>query len=381
VKKTTYIALAALLMMVTMLSCGVVDRIEKEDLVGTIWEWTTLTARLPWNRIEVPDPEDYTLEFTTDNRVLVQADCNDVVGTYVLRRDTLIIELGPSTLADCGEDSLDMEFLDALDQVDNIDIDRTGLVLGLEESPSTMRFDHGGPVAPPTQPPVQPTATLPPKPTQPQPTQPPPPTATPLPSPTPGAQISFWADSTQLAQGECTNLNWRVENVDSVWVYPKGERYEDYPVTGHGKQRVCPDETTTYMMRVLLTDGSVQTREVTILVEPGNPLADTAWVLVSMHGMTPLLPSTEITARFDGDDALSGSGGCNTYSASYQVSGPEMRIQDLTATRQLCGEEIDEQESTYFRALEASSTYSFDGSQLVIQAPSGTEILRYNPSR
>ena len=160
----------------------------------------------------MPDPEDYTLEFTVDNRVLIQADCNNVEGTYVLRRNTLIIELGPATQAFCGEDSLDLEFLDALDRVDSVDFDRTRLVLGLEESSSTMRFDHGGPVALPTPPQaVEPTA-----PPKPQPTQPPPPTATPLPSPTPGAQISLWADSTQLAQGECTNLNWRVENVDSV---------------------------------------------------------------------------------------------------------------------------------------------------------------------
>jgi heat shock protein HslJ len=164
-KKTTYIALAALLMIVTLLSCGVVDRLEREDIVGIVWEWTTLTARLPWNRIEVPDPEDYTLEFTLDNRVLVQADCNDIEGTYVLRRDTLIIDLGPFTQAYCGEDSLDMEFLEALDQVDSVEFDRARLVLGLAESSSTMRFAHGGPVALPTQPPAGPTATSQPKPT------------------------------------------------------------------------------------------------------------------------------------------------------------------------------------------------------------------------
>ncbi len=380
-KKTTYIGLAALFMIVTMLSCGVIDRVEKEDLVGIVWEWTELTARLPWNRTEVDDPEVYTLEFTMDNHVLVQADCNEVVGTYVLRRDTLIIELGPSTLAFCGEDSLDQEFLDALDNVDSVKFDRARLVLGLEDSASTLRFDHGGLALLPTLPPALPTATAQPKPTQPLPTQPPPPTATPLPSPTPGAQISFWADSTQLAQGECTNLNWRVENVDSVWVYPKDESYKDYPVTGQGQQRVCPEETTTYMMRVLLTDGSVQTREVTIVVEPSNLLADTSWILVTMHGATPVIPGTEPTARFEGEDALSGSGGCNEYSASYQVNGSGIRIWGLNATRQMCGEEIDEQESTYFRALEASSTFQLEGNQLVVLAPSGTEILRYNQAR
>ena len=64
-------------------------------------------------------------------------------------------------------------------------------------------------------------------------------------------------------------------------------------MTGQGKQRVCPDETTTYMMRVLLPDGSIEKREVTIVVQSSNPLANTSWVLVSMHGMTPVIPGTE----------------------------------------------------------------------------------------
>jgi len=38
-------------------------------------------------------------------------------------------------------------------------------------------------------------------------------------------------------------------------------------VVGHGSRRVCPVETTTYTLRVLLLDGSTEYRYVTITVD------------------------------------------------------------------------------------------------------------------
>ena len=97
-----------------------------------------------------------------------------------------------------------------------------------------------------------------------------PPTATPVrPTavpPPPGAQINFWADRTQINQGECATLFWDVHNVRAVWVYPQGSDFNAFPRTGQGNERVCPTATTTYEMRVQLTDGSTQFRQVTINV-------------------------------------------------------------------------------------------------------------------
>ena len=53
------------------------------------------------------------------------------------------------------------------------------------------------------------------------------PTPTPVPAPTatPVPEIAFWADQTTIDQGQCATLNWSVENVQAVWVYPQGESY------------------------------------------------------------------------------------------------------------------------------------------------------------
>ena len=94
------------------------------------------------------------------------------------------------------------------------------------------------------------------------------PTPTPAPTATPSANINFTADKTQITQGECTVLNWQVSNIAAVWVYPMGEPYQNYPVTGTGSRQVCPATTTIYEMRVQRTDGFIELRQVQINVIP-----------------------------------------------------------------------------------------------------------------
>ena len=97
----------------------------------------------------------------------------------------------------------------------------------------------------------------------PRPAPPPPPTAMP--------EISFWADRTSITQGECATINWSVQNVQAVWVYPLGEPYNRFPRTGQGSEVVCPASTTTYEMRVLLRNGSTVFRQITINVATPAP--------------------------------------------------------------------------------------------------------------
>jgi len=84
-------------------------------------------------------------------------------------------------------------------------------------------------------------------------------TPTPIPSPTPEAFISFVADRTEVAPGECATLRWNVENVAAVYLNDSG-------VVGHGSQSVCPTTTTTYVLRVQLRDGGTTERSITITV-------------------------------------------------------------------------------------------------------------------
>jgi len=127
------------------------------------------------------------------------------------------------------------------------------------------------------------------------------PTQTPKPTQTPTAEIKFTADPETINQGECSTLYWETENIQAVYVYPEGEDWQNYGVPGDGSQEVCPTTTTTYIMRVLMRDGSVVYREVTVYVIP-NPDAPT----ITRFTVEPMYQITEgecvvITWAVEGD--------------------------------------------------------------------------------
>jgi ABC-type amino acid transport substrate-binding protein/putative hemolysin len=95
-----------------------------------------------------------------------------------------------------------------------------------------------------------------------------PPTVAPPPTQTPAPGIFFGVDRTQINAGECVVFNWNVTGVKAVYFYPDGQPYQQYGVPGQGSQQVCPQQTTTYDLRVVQNDGSVQLRQITINVIP-----------------------------------------------------------------------------------------------------------------
>jgi heat shock protein HslJ len=94
------------------------------------------------------------------------------------------------------------------------------------------------------------------------------PTVTPAPTQTPVAGISFTVDRTSIKQGECVTFKWKVDNVKEVYFYKEGQRWQDNGVTGEGSRQECPPATIAYYLRVVLRDNSVETRQITIFVEP-----------------------------------------------------------------------------------------------------------------
>jgi LysM repeat protein len=100
----------------------------------------------------------------------------------------------------------------------------------------------------------------------PVPTNTPLPTATPTLTPTTVGIIgpNFRADSTNITYGDCTYVRWDVDNIKEVY-------FEGQPVVGHDSRQVCPTETTTYTLLVVLMDNSQQTFTVTVNVSTIGP--------------------------------------------------------------------------------------------------------------
>jgi polar amino acid transport system substrate-binding protein len=93
------------------------------------------------------------------------------------------------------------------------------------------------------------------------------PNPTPLPTQTPVPGISFTVDRTNIIAGECVVFSWDVQNVQDVYFYAEGEDWQKNGVVGQGSQTECPPHTMTYYLRVVMPDGSVQTRQITVYVD------------------------------------------------------------------------------------------------------------------
>jgi heat shock protein HslJ/uncharacterized protein YraI len=211
------------------------------------------------------------------------------------------------------------------------------------------------------------------------------PTAAPPPPATPSPDISFWADRTNINQGECATLNWSVNNVQAVWVYPLGEHYSRFPRTGQGNERVCPSSTRTWEMRVLMRDGSTVFRQVTINVAapappppapPAAPLAGTRWNVVNYNNgnaIVTLLPDSSASMDFGSDGQVTGSAGCNNYFASFSASGNNLTIGHPGATSRFCPEPpgVMEQETRILAALQSAATFRINGNSLEIKNGGG----------
>jgi polar amino acid transport system substrate-binding protein len=91
---------------------------------------------------------------------------------------------------------------------------------------------------------------------------------TPAPTQTPVPGITFTANTTNIQQGQCVTISWNAVNVKEVYYYQQGQNWQDHGVAGQASHQECPQQTTTYYLRVVMPDGSVQTRDLTIYVTP-----------------------------------------------------------------------------------------------------------------
>ncbi len=137
------VVLMGLLLMASLLAACGSSGLPK-DALDVSWEWSQLTETLPASQSVVPDPENYTLAFSADGTFALKADCNLVSGDYEVDGDSLSLIFGPSTLAFCGEESLDTLYLQLLDIVTSYELVDGNLILHLGEDVGKMLFVGGG---------------------------------------------------------------------------------------------------------------------------------------------------------------------------------------------------------------------------------------------
>ncbi len=109
-----------------------------------MWQWTSLTNQTTGETTTVTNPENYTITFNSDGTLNGKADCNTFNGTYT-QENGFSITLGATTMAYCGDASLDQQYLGLLGSVAAGGPDGAGnLALENAGGEQRMLFKNGG---------------------------------------------------------------------------------------------------------------------------------------------------------------------------------------------------------------------------------------------
>jgi heat shock protein HslJ len=116
-------------------------------------------------------------------------------------------------------------------------------------------------------------------------------------------------------------------------------------------------------------------KELAVFNAQSNDLAGTSWIVTGYNNGKQAVVSvaigTELTANFGTDGKLSGSAGCNNYTASYQTDGKKIAIGPAASTQKACEQAVMDQEQQYLAALSTAATYRIDGTKLELRTADG----------
>jgi heat shock protein HslJ len=124
--------------------------------------------------------------------------------------------------------------------------------------------------------------------------------------------------------------------------------------------------------RLTITDAGGRT----VLVFERGPegLADTAWTVSGVNtgnAVESSMLTGSLNATFGADGAVSGSGGCNTFSGTYTDDNGSVAITGLQSTEIGCEPERATLESQYFAALGRADTYELTPPSLTLRDADG----------
>jgi len=111
-----------------------------------------------------------------------------------------------------------------------------------------------------------------------------------------------------------------------------------------------------------------------------NSLAGTSWSVVNINNgrqaVVGMVSGSTVTMAFDTAGRVSGTTGCNQYTAAYRAEGDTLRLSSVAATRMACADPaVDEQEQAFLRALKSVATLGFEGDHLVLRQKDGAMAI------
>ena len=119
------ILLVVFSLIVVACSSGDATITDPAQVTDVVWAWEMLKVTTGFDNeaqrpiqetTTIPNPESYTLILREHSTFSGRADCNEISGTYT-SMSGYAFTVGPSTMAACGDDSLDQQYLQLLGNV------------------------------------------------------------------------------------------------------------------------------------------------------------------------------------------------------------------------------------------------------------------------
>jgi heat shock protein HslJ len=111
---------------------------DPQSVLNKTWQWVSTIT--PVEKLEVPNPERYTIILAEDGKLQARFDCNRGGGEFKISPGKL--SFGPlmSTRMACPPNSLDEPFMRDLQRVASFFVDNGTLYLELPYDSGTMKF-------------------------------------------------------------------------------------------------------------------------------------------------------------------------------------------------------------------------------------------------
>jgi heat shock protein HslJ len=360
------------------------------DYQNITWSWVGFSDPAAGPQ-DIPEPERYQITLNPDGTISVKADCNMVSGTYTMEGSNITIELGPSTMAMCPEDSMADQFTQHLTAARTMFFDGGDMLMDTFADSGTMRFSRTGAGVPEISQPIYRWGEVAdrlwvlvgygdaanPKVVE------------------EGTAITALFSSvepTVNGSGGCNNYFAGYTSTDDGGLTIEGPIGSTMMACETGMEQetayLAALETVTNWAlneagRLELTYSTGQPYEEKLVYAPGEtPLVGTTWRLVSYgdpDDLQELEEGTAITAVFspetDTTGTVGGNATCNSYTTGYTLDGDQISFGPVAGTLMMCPVGAD-QETAYLAALGTAQTYEIFGSSLQITYDGG--VLNYS---
>jgi len=182
----------------------------------------------------------------------------------------------------------------------------------------------------------------------------------------PGGLLAFAAGLELSGSTGCNDFAGTYEQTGAALTITIG------PVTAKGCPDLAAQEAAVLAALPRTASFTSDGRTLTLLDAQGKELlgyghvdatalVGPAWQVTGINNgnqaVSSVIAGSTVTATFAADGTVSGSAGCNSYSASYRLAGDALKVQPAAATRKFCEtpDGVMEQETSFFKALERST--------------------------